>query len=95
MDIDKPQELDLAHRDIDLDLRKAAPKGIGVVADRIRRLGRNMLGVGGVILRGHCKLLERHQNLAVHDADDAAVSDVHVFSHLPRELRRIGENFFS
>ena len=92
VDVDEPQELDLAHRDIDLDFRKAAPKGIGVVADRIRRFRRDVLRVGGVILRGHCELLERHQNLAVHDADDAAVSDVHVFSHLARDFGRVGKD---
>ena len=51
-----------------------------------------MLGVGSVILRGHCKLLERHQNLAVHDADDAAVSDVHVLDHLARDFGRVGKD---
>ena len=51
-----------------------------------------MLGIGGVILRGHCQLLEAHENLAVHHANDVAVLNVHILDHLARELRGVGEN---
>ena len=51
-----------------------------------------MLGIGSVILRGHCQLLEAHENLAVHHANDVAVLNVHILDHLARELRGVGEN---
>ena len=51
-----------------------------------------MLGIGSVILRGHCQLLEAHENLAVHHANDVAVLNVHILDHLARELRGVGKN---
>ena len=89
MDIDKPQELDLAHRDIDLDLSKGAAEGIGIVSDGVGRLGGDVLRVHGVVLRGHRELFQRHEHHAVVLADDVAVDDIHVVDRLTGELCRV------
>ena len=58
VDVHDVQQLDLAHRDIDLDLGERAAEGIGVVADGVGRLGGDVLGVRGVVLRGHRKVFQ-------------------------------------
>ena len=58
VDVDDVLERDLAHRDIDLDVGKGAAKRIGVVADGVGRLGGDVLGVRGVVLRGHRKVFQ-------------------------------------
>ena len=52
-----------------------------------------MLGVRGVVLRGHRKVFQRHEHHAVALADDVAVDDVHIVDRLTGELCRVLKNF--
>ena len=92
VDVHDVQQLDFAHRDIDFDLGECAAEGIGVVADGVSRFRCEVLGMDGVILRGHGQLGQAHQHAAVGDADDVGVDDVHVISSLPRELAGVFED---